>query len=960
MIKLDLKNRMIHFYSSVVCLLFFAPFLSCYIQDDTKLRLSKKGFSNMFYQFPNILTNRLTITIFSLSFFFSSYAYSEQNITNDWFTVESLISEGGAIIDTGVSQSNAMFSVKIDCVVEITEKNWDKKRLMGFMGKAKNWFGINTKNLFEFNGIAKIEAELGVKYRLVAEQTVTGSFMRIYDVSHNEEGIILGIIKDKTIHPFNDCVCKIFGLGNWLCDHIKLYSFKIYVDNELRANFLPVFDKKNHEGGMFDLVSGKLFTNSGKGFFLPGEQYKFNSRNQLNTSFKDVDLFLSSNQSSSFKDIPYSIEREDYERVEGQKIIRYFIMSLLLSLILSGIYFIIKDFFLAYESLIPLFIVGLITLFLYFCGIFRCLYLSLIIILLVSFTGWIKVIISVIKKDLNCLFFAPVWCFFLFGLFFLAFNSSFLTLEGKKAILQYIPSIRHICNFGYSNDYLLNHELASLGVLAWFCHKFAFLIFDHGIVLFSQSLIVWASFLTVFVYFQSNTFRYIFLTIILLLSLFLINTCDSLSVVLGSLFLLVSGIIILLSCNSITSLYKLFAMSLVVIVFLAILASPCVFEGNYLRYIYPSGLFSIYLIAIWVVFLRNVSLRAFFLLLPSFFLLLLLSPREQIFIPPILFIFLLVMILLRRSNRRLIFKKSFPSQNFFALLISVTIFLSFSIFLSIKTSSTVVKSDHKYLNSNFYRSFLNCPSIIYRGRAKTGTMYFKKIYQIIDDTLKTFQFREENKCIISPIHILIFSSIIFIYLIFLQILNLIFDYNRRNIFLIMKSFLVYMEAVMIPLIGIYIYDAIFCLQTESNGLYIDGTDLFFPFTSLVIMSLSLISLKALSIFHRYTPAFSFFVFLLMIPALLYYSWMPNIKFVFKGAPINDNNRNTREIIMNSYFDNYDKFSLLNDEPIDLLGIPCFYINFEKKAHKLTALIKTDEELTLIKTTTFQNKNYEVY
>ena len=50
----------------------------------------------------------------------------------------------------------------------------------------------------------------------------------------------------------------------------KLFNFKEYYGNELKANYIPMRRKSDGELGMYDLVTNTFFTNQGSGTFLKG------------------------------------------------------------------------------------------------------------------------------------------------------------------------------------------------------------------------------------------------------------------------------------------------------------------------------------------------------------------------------------------------------------------------------------------------------------------------------------------------------------------------------------------------------------------------------------------------------------------------------------------------------------------------------------------------------------------
>ena len=50
----------------------------------------------------------------------------------------------------------------------------------------------------------------------------------------------------------------------------KLFNFKEYYGNELKADYIPCYRKSDNEIGMYDLVTNTFYTNQGSGTFLKG------------------------------------------------------------------------------------------------------------------------------------------------------------------------------------------------------------------------------------------------------------------------------------------------------------------------------------------------------------------------------------------------------------------------------------------------------------------------------------------------------------------------------------------------------------------------------------------------------------------------------------------------------------------------------------------------------------------
>ena len=179
----------------------------------------------------------------------------------------------GGHIRTGVTQSGASL-VELDCVLELTELNRSKRRLMGFDGSGpKNYFGVNTTNHFDIWHASKIEAEANVKYRLYLTQTKTTTTLYIYDY---EGGELLETLSGNS-KGINSSECHVFtinGKSDYLCYGIRVYNFKVSIDGDLKRDLSPVYDTAQGKAGMYDAVSQTAFYAYGTGS-LVCDAFKF-------------------------------------------------------------------------------------------------------------------------------------------------------------------------------------------------------------------------------------------------------------------------------------------------------------------------------------------------------------------------------------------------------------------------------------------------------------------------------------------------------------------------------------------------------------------------------------------------------------------------------------------------------------------------------------------------------------
>lgn len=60
--------------------------------------------------------------------------------------------------------------------------------------------------------------------------------------------------------------------GNYYCGQMKLYSFKVYEDGTLAANYHPAIRRSDNKPGLYDTVGGTFYTNAGTGEFTAGPE----------------------------------------------------------------------------------------------------------------------------------------------------------------------------------------------------------------------------------------------------------------------------------------------------------------------------------------------------------------------------------------------------------------------------------------------------------------------------------------------------------------------------------------------------------------------------------------------------------------------------------------------------------------------------------------------------------------
>lgn len=201
------------------------------------------------------------------------FAFSARSELPAGLIAANWIETKGGHIRTGVTQSGASL-VELDCVMELTELNRSKRRLMGFDGNGpKNYFGVNTTNHFDIWHASKTEAEANVKYRLYLTQTKTTTTLYIYK---NESGELLETLSGNS-KGINSSECHVFtinGKSDYLCYGMRVYNFKVSIDGDLKRDLSPVYDTAQGKAGMYDAVSQTAFYAYGTGS-LVCDAFKF-------------------------------------------------------------------------------------------------------------------------------------------------------------------------------------------------------------------------------------------------------------------------------------------------------------------------------------------------------------------------------------------------------------------------------------------------------------------------------------------------------------------------------------------------------------------------------------------------------------------------------------------------------------------------------------------------------------
>lgn len=222
--------------------------------------------------------NSFKASIFLFIFISTFCAYSE--LPDNLFKTGWLESQGG-YIRTGITQQGAT-QVIVDCVMDITRLSHSSKRLMGFFTNGlNNYFGISTGNSFYINKASTVKACTGKVYHIRMIQDENNTVLEIYDYKENFEDEILLDKVENTSNGMGSSECQIFTIkrdSGYVCYGMRIHSFKITIDNELKADFIPVFDTNEGKPGMYDNVREMLLFGTGS-FVCEDQEIYYGSGN---------------------------------------------------------------------------------------------------------------------------------------------------------------------------------------------------------------------------------------------------------------------------------------------------------------------------------------------------------------------------------------------------------------------------------------------------------------------------------------------------------------------------------------------------------------------------------------------------------------------------------------------------------------------------------------------------------
>jgi hypothetical protein len=154
--------------------------------------------------------------------------------------------------------------------------------LNGNAGSNSNFFGVNDgSSIFSFNNgngnynnlyLWNNTADNNIQYLHFSDLTISRSEMTITNSSFSFLGVNKQLVSKTTTQSLP---MAIFGVNTieklkpYKTFRFRIFSFKIYEDDVLVRNYIPV--RIGDEGYLLDTISGNLFCNIGTGQFILGQ-----------------------------------------------------------------------------------------------------------------------------------------------------------------------------------------------------------------------------------------------------------------------------------------------------------------------------------------------------------------------------------------------------------------------------------------------------------------------------------------------------------------------------------------------------------------------------------------------------------------------------------------------------------------------------------------------------------------
>jgi len=200
-------------------------------------------------------------------------------LPSEYQEVTFLESTGGQYIDTGVALAGTESSVRTFLRVEITvAQNGDRCLIGNCYGANKiYWLPQYRPEVPAFRMFSRGN---GANNIITGPGFTTGKVYNImcYSSPSLQTMVVDGSIFKKTVSLYvMEATQNLYmfasneqGTSAENFSRARIYGARIFVNDSLRRDFVPCYRKSDNVAGMYDLVTGAFFTNSGTGSFVIG------------------------------------------------------------------------------------------------------------------------------------------------------------------------------------------------------------------------------------------------------------------------------------------------------------------------------------------------------------------------------------------------------------------------------------------------------------------------------------------------------------------------------------------------------------------------------------------------------------------------------------------------------------------------------------------------------------------
>lgn len=192
----------------------------------------------------------------------------EMTLPKEYQQVEYIQSSGTQYIDTGYTFTSNNYDVEAVGLTSVQGREMSLFAVIpdvqlsgievGWSATLNRLFAFNTSSSLAYNNYDAYNKK--IKFHIWRD-----SNERCFQVDNSTVQHDNNVLNTNGYKVFTHR----YGSGNWFSGN--LYSLKIKDNGVLVRDFVPCYRKSDGEIGMFDLVSGTFFTNSGTGTFAKGD-----------------------------------------------------------------------------------------------------------------------------------------------------------------------------------------------------------------------------------------------------------------------------------------------------------------------------------------------------------------------------------------------------------------------------------------------------------------------------------------------------------------------------------------------------------------------------------------------------------------------------------------------------------------------------------------------------------------